>query len=358
MDSRIAVLTSILPQDCDGALIVSETNRRYLTDFVSSLGYLFITREKAILLVDSRYEEAAKNRAQHCEVVLFHKLYDDIKELLIKYRLKRVLLEGSAFTLNETEKMETAFRQAGTEAVKTSELDRLISSMRVIKTAYEIEKMRQAQKLTERAFNETIKLIKEGVTERELALELEFRMRRAGADGVSFDLIVLTGAKTSMPHGVPGYQTVHYGDFVLFDIGATVDGYHSDMTRTVAYGKVSDSQRRIYKTVLQAQLNALEAVHEGARCGEVDKAARSYIDQAGYQGFFGHSTGHGVGLDIHESPSVSPNSDYMLHSGMVITVEPGIYVPGRCGVRIEDMVMVTTEGHVNLASLPKSLLEL
>ena len=144
----------------------------------------------------------------------------------------------------------------------------------------------------------------------------------------------------------------------MFDIGATVDGYHSDMTRTVAYGKVSDSQRRIYKTVLQAQLNALEAVHEGARCGEVDKAARSYIDQAGYQGFFGHSTGHGVGLDIHESPSVSPNSDYMLHSGMVITVEPGIYVPGRCGVRIEDMVMVTTEGHVNLASLPKSLLEL
>jgi Xaa-Pro aminopeptidase len=358
MNNRLSALVMLLPQNVDAALIISETNRRYFTGFVSSLGYLFVTREKSVLLVDSRYEEAARKTAVDCEVVRFQKLSDSIKEVVTQYRLKNILLEGSAFTLNEAEHIGKMLEDAGAASIKNAELDKYISRLRVIKTSDEIGKMLHAQRLTEEAFTETIKLIKEGVTERELALELEFRMRRAGADGVSFDLIVLAGNKTSMPHGVPGYNPVHNGDFVLFDIGATVDGYHSDMTRTVAFGKVSAMQRRIYQTVLQAQKNGLDAVRQGASCHEVDKAARSYIDEAGYQGMFGHSTGHGVGLDIHESPSVSPDNNYILHSGMVITVEPGIYVPGRCGVRIEDMVAVTRDGCINLATLPKELIEL
>lgn len=358
MNTRIETVRSFLPEHADAMLVISETNRRYLTDFVSSLGYLFITREAAVLLVDSRYEEAAKATAQGCEVRLFRNLKEDIKALLTEYHLKNILLEGSAFTLNEAALMESIFQSVDAVAIKTKEADTILQRMRLFKSSEEIGNIQYAQHLTERAFNETLPLIKEGVTERELALELEFRMRRAGADGVSFDLIVLTGNKTSMPHGVPGYLPVHYGDFVLFDIGATFKGYHSDMTRTVAFGKVSFMQRRIYRTVQQAQLNALEAVKEGVSCHTVDEAARSYIDQAGYQGCFGHSTGHGVGLEIHETPSVAPNNDFILRSGMVITVEPGIYVPGKCGVRIEDMVLVTQKGGVNLANLPKDLIEL
>lgn len=358
MHTRLSTLRSFLPEEADAALLVSETNRRYLTGFVSSLGYLFVTRDKAVLLVDSRYEEAARAAVRTCEVRLLKKLEEDIPVLLRELHLKRVLLEGSAFNLNEAARMEMFFAKADAQAVKTNQLDKIMNRMRLFKSSDELDKMRQAQRLTEEAFCDTIKLIKEGVTERELALDLEFRMRRAGADGVSFDLIVLTGAKTSMPHGVPGYQPVRYGDFVLFDIGATVAGYHSDMTRTVAFGKVNQRQRRIYQTVKQAQQNALETVRDGVSCQTVDQAARSYIDAAGYQGCFGHSTGHGVGLEIHEAPSVAPNNDFTLHSGMVVTVEPGIYVPGECGVRIEDMVLVTKDGYVNLAALPKDLIEL
>ena len=358
MHTRLATLRSFLPQEADAALIISETNRRYLTGFISSLGYLFVSREKAVLLVDSRYEEAARAQVDNCEVRLFHDLSQDIPALLREWHLKSILLEGSAFTLNETARIEGFFRTADASAIKTTELDKILNRMRLFKSNDEINKMMYAQHLTEEAFNETIKLIKEGVSEKDLALDLEFRMRQAGADGVSFDLIVLTGAKTSMPHGVPGQETVHHGDFILFDIGATFKGYHSDMTRTVAFGTVNQTQRRIYQTVLQAQKNALAMVKDGVSCRQVDRAARSYIDEAGYQGCFGHSTGHGVGLEIHESPSVAPNNDFILNSGMVITIEPGIYVPGQCGVHIEDMVPVTKEGCLNLVNLPKELIEL
>ena len=358
MANRITTLSMLLPKDTDAALVISQTNRRYLTDFVSSLGYLFVTRSGAFLLVDSRYEEAAKKQARNCEVILFKKLSETMKELITQKKLRRILLEGSAFTLNEAAMIEKIFTEAGSVAVKDDTLDKLIGRQRIIKTSDEIEKMRRAQRITEDAFRETIKLINEGITEKELALDLEFRMRRSGAEAVSFDLIVLTGSKTSMPHGVPDYTKIRYGDFVLFDIGATFEGYHSDMTRTVAYGRADNSQKRIYDTVLKAQLAAIEAVREGVTCGEVDRAARSYIDNAGYQGLFGHSTGHGVGVEIHEAPSVSPESSFELKSGMVITVEPGIYVPGKCGVRIEDMVVVTSDGCIDLALLPKELIVL
>lgn len=358
MESRLPTLAALLPEDSDAALIISETNRLYFTGFVSSLGYLLVTRKESYLMVDSRYEEAARKQARSCTVVLFKRLSDTLGDLLVQNNIKNVLLEGSAFTINETAFIEKIFSKAGASAIKNDALDRLIQKLRIIKTSSEVEKMRRAQRITEYALGSTVRLIKEGVSERDIALEIEFRMRREGAQGVSFDLIVLSGAKTSMPHGVPDSNKVKNGDILLFDIGATVDGYHSDMTRTYVFGKADSTQKRVYNTVLQAQLNALSAVRDGAFCGDVDREARSYIAQAGYEGLFGHSTGHGVGLEIHEAPTVSPASEFILRSGMVVTVEPGIYIPEKFGVRIEDMVVVSSDGFINLASMPKELIEL
>ncbi len=358
MNGKLSTLAMRLPEKADAALIYSETNRRYFTGFASSLGYLLVTRTDAFLMVDSRYEEDAVRQVCVCHVVPFKKLSETLSDLITTNKLKNIMLEGSGFTLNEAEKTEKIFRSCGATAIKSGELDDLIDRQRCIKTEDEIERMRKAQRITEEAFRETLGLIRYGVSERDLALELEFRMRRSGAEGVSFDLIVLTGARTSMPHGVPGYSRVDHGDLVLFDIGATFEGYHSDMTRTVCFGKLDGKRRRIYDTVLKAHKLGMEAVRDGVTCGEVDKACRSYIEGAGYGEYFGHSTGHGVGMDIHETPSVSPGSSFVLRSGMVITVEPGVYIPRVGGVRIEDMVVVTPKGCISLAASPKELIEL
>ena len=355
MENRIITLSAMLPEHSDAAIIISEENRRYFTGFVSSLGYLLVTRKNAFLLVDSRYEEAAGKQAKNCQVVPFRKLRDELSDIVRSEGLHSVLAEGSAFTLNEAEVMEGILNSAGVGFIKSSELDKLIERMRITKTSDETEKIRQAQSIAESALRQTVRLIKEGVSEKELALELEYRMRRYGADGVSFDLIVLTGEATSMPHGVPSDKRVKNGDFILFDIGATVEGYHSDMTRTFAFGAADSTMKRIYQTVLTAQKNAISVIRSGVSCGLVDSAAREYISHAGFQDCFGHSTGHGVGLNIHEAPSVSPGSSVELQSGMVVTVEPGIYLPGKCGVRIEDMVVVTKEGCINLTNYPKEL---
>ena len=194
------------------------------------------------------------------------------------------------------------------------------------------------------------------MSERELSARLEFYMKRKGAEAVSFDLITITGKKTSLPHGVPSGDRVEEGDFFTCDFGAVYEGYHSDTTRTVAVGYATDEMRGIYEIVLRAQLAALEKIKPGTKCSEVDKTARDIITEAGYGKYFGHSTGHGVGLDIHELPFVSSKSDTLLLNGMVITDEPGIYLPGKFGVRIEDMLCVTENGYHNFVNLPKELI--
>ena len=354
--SRLGMLAELLPDDADGAIIISNENRRYFTNFVSSLGYLLVTRKDSYLFVDSRYSEAAQKQAENCTVIKFGKLSDDLCDIIKQNDLKNIMLESDAFTLTECAYIEDILDRAGAKAVKSGELNKRINTMRLYKTEDEIQKMHTAQMMTEKALTDTLKLIKEGVSERDIALELEFRMRKLGADGVSFDLIVLAGKKTSMPHGVPDNNRIKNGDFILFDIGADYRGYHSDMTRTYAFGNITAEQKRVYATVKQAQQNALDMVREGVKCGDVDHAARSYIYHAGYEGYFGHSTGHGVGLEIHEVPSVSPNSDFILRNGMVITVEPGIYLPDNFGVRIEDMVVLAKDSYINFASLSKELI--
>ena len=198
--------------------------------------------------------------------------------------------------------------------------------------------------------------IKPGVTEKQIALELDFYMLSHGAEAVSFETIAVTGAKSSMPHGVPDETVVKNGDFITMDFGAVCKGYHSDMTRTVAVGEVTEEQKTVYETVLKAQKNALSVLKKGLPCSEADKAARDIIDNAGYGDYFGHSTGHGVGVEIHENPTLAPKSTDILEIGDVVTVEPGIYLPGKFGVRIEDMALITENGYENLTSSPKELI--
>ena len=235
-------------------------------------------------------------------------------------------------------------------------LENTINQLRSVKTSDEIESIKKAQAIAEEAFNHILTFIKPGVTEKQIALELDFYMLSHGAEALSFETIAVTGEKTSMPHGVPDDVIVKEGDLVTMDFGAVYKGYHSDMTRTVAVGKASDEQKKIYDVVLSAQKNALSVLKKGLPCAEADKAARSIIEEAGYGEYFGHGTGHGVGVEIHEGPNLSPRSTQKLQAGNVVTVEPGIYIPEKFGVRIEDMALITEKGYENLTSSPKELI--
>jgi Xaa-Pro aminopeptidase len=342
----------------DAALITSLPNRRYLSGFPSSAGFVLITRNESYCIVDFRYYEAAQKAVKDLKVVLLQKASQTLPELLRREEIRGVMLECEGISLAEARRLGEIIREAGAQCVLDETLDGLLWRLRSCKTNEEMTRIRESQKITEEAYQWVLPQIREGITERELALEIEYRMRRLGAEGVAFDLIVVAGKNGSLCHGVPGENPIRRGDFITMDIGALLDGYHSDMTRTVALGHVGEEQKTVYNTVLRAQLQALDMVAPGVLCGDVDKAARDLIDSAGYQGRFGHSTGHAVGLEIHERPSFSPGSQTPLSPGMVMTVEPGIYLPGKFGVRIEDMVAVTEEGCVNLTQAPKELVEL
>lgn len=349
-------LAHLIPSYADAALIYSQVNRKYFTGFVSSLGYLLVTKRDTYLFVDFRYAEAARAVAKNCKVVQFKKFNESLKEVIERENLHVIMLEGSAFTLNMLGDLEETFKLCKVSPIKSDELDKIISRMRVIKSDEEIEMMQRATNLTEKALTETLKRIEVGVCERDLALFMEMYMRKNGAKGVAFDLIIISGKKTSMPHGVPDDKKIERGDLITLDIGADIDGYKSDMTRTVALGEVSDYQAEVYNTVRNAQQAALNKIRDGVACGEVDKAARDIINSAGFEGCFGHATGHGVGLDIHETPSLTANNSYKLASGMVVTSEPGIYLDNEFGIRIEDMVLVTKDGHKNFNSFSKELI--
>lgn len=239
--------------------------------------------------------------------------------------------------------------------ITTVGTDKIIDSFRAVKSDEEIENICKAQRIAEAALKHILGFIKIGVTEKEIALELDHYMLSHGAEALSFETIAISGANTSKPHGVPTEKKIEDGDFVTMDYGAVVNGYHSDMTRTVAVGHVSDEQKKIYDIVLKAQLASLEILRSGLKRSDGDKAARDVITEAGYGEFFRHSTGHGVGIEIHEKPNLSPKSVTTLRAGNIVTVEPGIYIPGKFGVRIEDMALITENGCQNLTNAAKEL---
>ncbi len=340
---------------CDEAFIVTyPANRFYLSGMNTSAGTVLITPKKAYFIVDFRYFEKAKRVVSSCNVILSEKLPKQINEILKTDGVKKVYFETRTITLKEHG--ELIKNLPDFEIVNDSKVEDFLYSMRSVKSQDELKIMEQAQKLTDDTFEYILNSIRVGKTEKAIALEMEFYMRRLGSEGVAFDFIVVSGENSSLPHGTPTDRTIKKGDFITMDFGAVIDGYNADMTRTVAVGNVSEKQQFVYDTVLKAQLCALESIKAGAVCKDIDKIARDVIDNAGFSGCFGHALGHSVGVEIHESPNFSPRDNTVLKSGMVLSVEPGIYLENEFGVRIEDVISVTDSGYYNLTKSPKELM--
>lgn len=335
-------------------LVASVPNRFYLTGFETSDGYVFITKEKSYFLIDFRYVEKAKEIVENCEVCLSNSPLSEIKELCDKHNITELFVESKKTSVNFFAELKAALSPVNVS--DSDRFDKALCDLRAVKSDEEISAIKSAQKLTDDTFTYILDRIATGRTEREIMLDMEFYMRRLGSEGVSFDFIVVSGKNSSLPHGVPTDKKIEKGDFITMDFGAVVNGYHSDMTRTVAVGNISDEQRLVYDTVLKSQLAAIDAVKEGVVCRDIDKIARDIINNAGYEGCFGHGLGHSVGVEIHENPCFNMRCDTILKAGTVMTVEPGIYLENKFGVRIEDMVVATPDGCINLTASKKELI--
>ena len=343
--------------DAEGAIISSELNIRYLCGFDYTDGYLVIFPDSAYLLADFRYIEAARAAVSEFEIVMPEGgMLPEINRLIKKHGVSTVSIEDGSVTLADFSKMREAL-DGITLATGATEI---LTDLRTVKTEQELDIIAKAQAVTDAAFEHILGFISPDRTELDIALELEFFMRSHGAESLAFDTIAVSGESSSLPHGVPSDKKLSRG-FLTMDFGAKVDGYCSDMTRTVVIGKADSDMKRLYNTVLAAQTAALEAMHEGIGCKAADRVARDIIEAAGYEKCFGHSLGHGVGLFIHESPSLSPRAkEYsVLRRGNVVTVEPGIYIEGKYGCRIEDMIAIGHDGSViNFTKSTKELIEL
>lgn len=339
-------------EEVDAVLLTSPHNLRYFSGFCGGEGVCIIGKSFRVLFVDSRYTVEAKRDAKDFEVTEFQggKLLDMIKTTLIENGVKTIGFEDSEMSVSQY----NSYREKLAE-IEFTGLGTRLNRLRMIKTETELENLRYAEKIGDMAFNAVLPMIKVGVSEIEIAAEIEYQMRKLGASGTSFDTIVVSGLKSAMPHGKPDSKKIENGDFVTMDFGCVYNGYCSDMTRTVVVEKASEEQIKIYNTVLAAQIKGLETIRAGISGKDADSIARSVIESAGYGKYFGHSLGHGVGLLIHELPNLSPMSDIILEENMVVTCEPGIYIEEIGGVRIEDMVVVKNGGIENLTSSTKEL---
>lgn len=336
----------------EAVLITDPYNMRYISKYTGGTGYLFVTESKMYILTDSRYIEQAGLESPNSEII-------DVAGYTYS-QLVRMLMEKEKVTRLGFENRHISYLEYSKLISECSEdslvcLDETINAFRNIKSPSEIKNIRKAESIGDGAFEYIINYINEKVTEQDIAVELEYYMKKHGASGLSFDTIVASGTNSSMPHASVTDKYINQGDFITMDFGCIYNGYCSDMTRTVGYGDISSEQSEIYDIVLEAQEAALEVIRPGVLCSEVDRVAREIIDDAGYGKYFGHGLGHSVGLFIHEEPRFSPKCDVILEPNMVITVEPGIYLPGKFGVRIEDLVSVTDDGYDNLTNSFKEL---
>ncbi len=353
MLKRIQTIRENLAEN-SALLVTSEPGRFYLTGFHSSAGTVVITKNESYFLIDFRYIEKAKEVVQNCKVLLSGDVQKEIYELLKENGVKTLYLEADVVSVSTLAHYCETFE--GIEVSKDNRMDKLLRDMRAVKSEKELSLISAAQQLTDDTFSYILERIEVGRSEKEIMLDMEFYMRKLGSEGVSFDFIVVSGKNSSLPHGVPTDKLVEIGDFITMDFGAVVGGYRSDMTRTVALGCVSDEQRKVYDTVLKAQLASIDAIQAGKVCKDIDKVARDIIYSAGYEGCFGHGLGHSVGIEIHEDPAFNPRCETVLRPGTIMTVEPGIYLENKFGVRIEDMVYVTNEGCLNITQSPKQLI--
>jgi len=322
----------------------------YLSGFRGTFATIIVTQDRALFLTDSRYFERVKDALDPFEVCLV-KQEADMLQRVKDLDAQRVGINANTLSVSRFNKLQNAL-----EGVDVVAAEDLTASLRERKDAEEIERITRAQRLTDQTFAHILERLKPGMSEAEVAWDMETFMRQNGSDGLAFPIMVASGPHSALPHHETGQRLIQPHEFVLFDFGAKWEGYCADMTRTVCVGKPSEEQTKVYHTVLEAQQAALDAIHAGAQGQEVDRAARSLIEGAGYGDRFGHGTGHGVGLDVHEGPRLSPLAKSTLEHNAVVTVEPGIYVPGWGGVRIEDFGVVTPEGIDNLTRSPKHLI--
>ncbi len=342
----------------DAAIVSSELNQRYLSDFDYTDGYILISPEKAFLLADFRYIEAARAEVKDFEIILPNSsMLASLFELIGSEKYTNIAIEEDSLSCKALEQFKG---KLPSECKLSFGASKMLLTQRSVKLPYEIERIKKAQEITDAAFEHILSFINTNVTETEVALELEFFMRKMGAESTAFDTIAVSGSASSLPHGVPSNVKLRAG-FLTMDFGAKYMGYCSDMTRTVVIGKADWDIKKIYNTVLGAQMNALERIRGGMLCRDADELARSVIREAGYGAAFGHSLGHGVGIYIHESPSLSPKAaeDSVLRAGNVVTVEPGIYLEGKYGCRIEDMIAINDDGSIyNFTKSKKELIEI
>jgi len=361
MNRRLQQLSSWLKQnDISLSFITSTPNIFYLSKFYSNpherlLALVIFPNEEPILVCPKMEVLQAKQAGWEYEIIGYSDV-DNPWELIAKsvqklgISVERIAIEKEHINVERYEQIQKYFPNAS--FLSTEEK---LRTLRMIKDEHEITILRQAAELADFGVEVGVKALSEGKTELEIIAEIEYELKKKGVRGMSFGTMVLTGEKTAAPHGVPGLTAVKTGDFVLFDLGVVLDGYCSDITRTIVFGKPSTQQKEIYETVLQAQTAAIDVCKPGEAIGNIDKAAREIIEQAGYGEYFTHRVGHGLGIDVHEYPSMNSTNVMQLQAGMVFTIEPGIYVPAIGGVRIEDDVLVTTDGAELLTKFPKNL---
>ncbi len=339
----------------DALLLFNESNMHYACGFSPSEGIVIVTKGgKGYHIVDSRYTETAQEHSKKTGLTVVEissSFSDEVKSIVNKHKIKSILFENETISFAQYERYAKLL-----ENVSFIPLGNQLMLLRNVKDIDEINLIKDANNIAEKSFLELLPEVKAGKTEKELAALFDYLMAKNGSEGVSFDTILLTGSHTSMPHGVPGERKIKDGDFVLFDFGATCQGYHSDMTRTVAVGHATDEMIECYNLVLKAQLAGIKALADGVKCADVYKASYDILQEKDMAKYFRHSLGHGVGLDIHEGYNASPKSTDTFETGNVTSIEPGIYIPGKFGIRIEDLLYISPRGRENLSKITKELI--
>jgi Xaa-Pro aminopeptidase len=356
---RLRAVRAAMEQENVSALLVTHLpDVRWGCGFSGSNAALVLTAKQCVLLTDGRYTVQAKQEAPGARVVIAKK--SALKEAcaLLETVAKQAAFDPDHTTIAALEMMRSAISGKTRRSFFVALKRPLIAELRMVKDAGELRLMEKAAAMGDRVFSALLPHIASGVAETEIAARLEFLARGMGAEGMSFDTIVASGERSALPHGKASERKVARNGFITLDFGVILKGYCSDMTRTVCVGKLSAEQRAAYEAVLEAQQAGVAAVKPGATCGGVDEAARAVLRKAGLARYFTHSTGHGVGLEIHEAPRLAAEQTLELKPGMVVTVEPGIYLAGKFGIRIEDMVAVTQRGNKTLTQSPKALIEL
>jgi len=359
---------AVLAAELDGLIVTHLPNIFYLTNVLGTAGIVVATRDRLHVILDFRYASAAKalwDTPYGCpdaELIAVERTYDETLVALIKsLQLKRLGIEGSNISVNHANQLTRRIGTA-TELVPT---DSVVEQLRIIKDAHEIDMLRRGARLLSPVAVDIISDAKPGMKEQELAAKIDWRIKSAGFERCSFETIVASGPNSALPHAHPGERVLREGDLVVLDFGGVYGGYCVDLTRTVALGEPDAEMARVYQAVLDAQRAAIAAVKPGVRAGDIDAAARATLARHGLADAFGHSTGHGLGVEIHETPRIGPRReaagdepaprDEAIEPGMVFTIEPGAYLPGWGGVRIEDDVLVTSDGVELLTNVPTSL---